>query len=82
MGYITSVSGQFPYSVTLLNLQMSELFNNQYFCDLILSTNYSPWVRVETIHVETGPCTVYIYIDVIVFVCMHIICLGCEGLYE
>lgn len=59
---------------------MSELLYNQYFCDLILSTNYSPWVRIEMIRVETGTCTVYI--DVIVFVCMLIICLGCEDLYE
>lgn len=59
---------------------MSELFHNQYLCDLILSTNYSPWLRVETIRVETCPCTVHI--DVIVFACMLIICLGCEGLYE
>lgn len=56
---------------------MSELFLNQYFCDLILSTNYSPWVHVDIIQVETT-----VYIDVIVFVCMLIICLGCEGLYD
>lgn len=59
---------------------MSELFYNQYLCDLILSTNYSPWVCVEMIGVEMCPCTVHI--DVTVFLCMPIICLGCEGLYK
>lgn len=59
---------------------MSELFYNQYFCDLVLSTNNYLWVRVEMIRVEMGPCTVYI--DVTVFVCMLVTCLGCKGLSE
>lgn len=80
LGYISTTYGQFPYSFTLLNLQMNELFHYQYLCDLILSTNHSPWVRVEMISVETGSCTVHI--DSIVFVCMLVICLGCESLYE
>lgn len=46
-------------------------------CDPILSTNYSPWVRIE-IRREKKALVLYIFV-VIVFVCMP---LDYEGLYE
>lgn len=49
-------------------LQISELLHHQYTCSLILSTNYSPWVRIE---VEGNPCCKYI--DATVFVRMLIL---------